>query len=339
MDGGKIHGKGFKGFVMNVSCKEEQSLCALLDGKEINQLYIYDDSSKVFILRDNKLIHAFINKLYEEKNTVVKNIEDKCVFEQEIKNIRLLLKIYEKSSNLTSFTHVEFDNKNIIGFAIPGKLHFILNKACTNTLKELMSVLNASNANKMIIDLLNSIKIMHKHGVYHVDIKPDNIMKCDDAYKFIDWGNIKTSKELRNSHIRPYGSEFYASPIQWTVAGKETSYGSITRLRFLGKFKFVTGYDITLSQFNNFWDIYIKLFVNPQLNALMRDSVEVLIDKYHQCYSLWAFGISLLILFVIRDYPKKYFDFVETLLNIDHPQFSDKPSKAIKNFNRIILAK
>jgi serine/threonine protein kinase len=337
MEGGKIYGKGFKGSVMNVSCNEEESLCTIL--KKMKILHIYDNTNKVYAIRDD-LIDKFLNIVYEQKNTVVKQIKDKITFEDEIKNIRVLFGLFRKQTEkFTSFATLEFGGLNIIGFAIPGKMHYILNKACSITLKGLIPTISLNSTNKMINDLLSCMKILHSRSTYHADIKPENIMLCEETYKFVDWGNIKTESELKDLNVRPYASEFYASPIQWKINGKDVSYGPVTRLRFLGKFKFITGYDISLGQFNFFWDMYMKVFVNPQLNAMMRDSIQVLADNYYQCYSQWALGISLLILFVIRDYPKKYFDFVDTLLNIDHPQFSKTPTRIIQNFKQIILAK
>ena len=34
------------------------------------------------------------------------------------------------------------------------------------------------------------LKVIHKNEIYHLDIKPDNIIKVGNLYKLIDFGGI-----------------------------------------------------------------------------------------------------------------------------------------------------
>ena len=67
------------------------------------------------------------------------------------------------------------------------------------------------NLLKMKSDLYGEIKQLHTCGIYHMDIKPDNIMKMGDNYTLIDYGLASTS-------ITDNGTPYYMSPalVHWT---------------------------------------------------------------------------------------------------------------------------
>ena len=67
------------------------------------------------------------------------------------------------------------------------------------------------NLLQMKSDLYKEIKQLHTHGIYHMDIKPDNIMKMGDNYTLIDYG-------LASKSITDNGTPYYMSPalIHWT---------------------------------------------------------------------------------------------------------------------------
>ena len=65
-----------------------------------------------------------------------------------------------------------------------------------------------------IIDILESIIILQTLSYRHNDIKLDNIVKCEDRYKLIDWDQCAKITDLDK-----LGSLISTSPVRWYIKG------------------------------------------------------------------------------------------------------------------------
>ena len=45
---------------------------------------------------------------------------------------------------------------------------------------------------KILLSLCFALEELHQHSIYHMDIKPENIVIIDNEYKLIDFGSAIT---------------------------------------------------------------------------------------------------------------------------------------------------
>lgn len=104
-----------------------------------------------------------------------------------------------------SFEHLPELGKAILMEYIPGlSLREYINR----------NLLNSSNSKKIIDSLLNVFNYIHKSGIIHKDIKPENILICSDnqEVKIIDFGLSHSSSYRYDSGAA--GTFLYIAPEQ-----------------------------------------------------------------------------------------------------------------------------
>ena len=45
---------------------------------------------------------------------------------------------------------------------------------------------------KILLSLCSALEELHQHSIYHMDIKPENIVIINNEYKLIDFGSALT---------------------------------------------------------------------------------------------------------------------------------------------------
>ena len=158
----------------------------LVSYNQISNNYIIDQSiGSAYIEYENiLLLQRIFGKKYSEYILHPK------------KNILLLLEIKEDAPHL-----YEYNDKNT-DFITRRRVPIILSKGC-NTIENV----SRNNLNKFINDIMPVIKILHTKGYIHADIKYQNIVKCENRYKIIDWGsmqNIKSVDDPIGTYIIPF---------------------------------------------------------------------------------------------------------------------------------------
>ncbi len=63
-------------------------------------------------------------------------------------------------------------------------------------------VYTESQAIKVVLELLKALEFLHKNKFIHGDIKPENILQRDEKYFLIDYDVVKTSAEVKVTHIQ-----------------------------------------------------------------------------------------------------------------------------------------
>ena len=121
----------------------------------------------------------------------------KEIFEEEA---RILVKVNQKQ------------HKNIVGFVslernINNTIYFLMNYSEGDDLKNWLKEnknLKQKDILKIIIPVLNGLEHIHKYGIYHKDIKPENIyLRENDEPMLIDFGASVTSAHFLTKSYAP----------------------------------------------------------------------------------------------------------------------------------------
>lgn len=151
-----------------------------------------DDITKFNIFlnnMENKIVKIIKTDSFYNKEKIIEKD-----FTEEINLNRQVINIYGKNSN--NFLTVKyigvFKNIELIGAVITlinnTKMHLIFGHKCNNVFKP--------NIKPLLIDILESLAILQKNDYQHDDVKMDNIVKCSDKYKLIDWGKMRNINRI-----------------------------------------------------------------------------------------------------------------------------------------------
>ncbi len=171
---------------------------------------------KVFLAKEDDKFNTFGREIlrYREQLANPQQFPQSilAVAEMEAKLSDYPFKLYDKhflanTNNLKVLydipvTYISCSLKLKLTKNIPEFLHqidFIFLKECNggslNTVKSL-------DFFKLIKDTIPTIQALHAQNIYHMDIKVDNILKCDTSYKLIDFGLSYNIPPSENKTIR-----------------------------------------------------------------------------------------------------------------------------------------
>jgi serine/threonine protein kinase len=145
-------------------------------------------NSNVFILTEAQEGKEYVIKLSKydlnDKFTVLKNSDRIQRFEREIE----ALKISQKNS-FQFVVDIAFDGEYKVGKKL---FRYVVLEKGDSDLAEYLKNNTLSIQQKFLIstEILNGVKELHSKNIYHRDIKPDNILLVNKAWKITDLGLI-----------------------------------------------------------------------------------------------------------------------------------------------------
>ena len=283
--GGKLLGTGAHGTAYNVGESEGESFFTIIKANPIKSLKIYssDGFYKSYLAPD--AITKFTEYIKNTKGKIakilkpVKNIDSD--FETELAENRYVIDIFGELADkfLTIYPLEEIFGKDVIGtlvsFKNGEKTYAIFGKKCENNY--------SMDIDKFIVDILESIEILQISSYQHNDIKLDNIVKCEDRYKLIDWARIGLITEKKK-----VGTLLGTSPVRWYINGyppllSKSLISYRTSMRNYG-FSQSPYYKLTVSRIINEFDAVIK--ANPDRAYLF--------TKYAYSFDIFMLGMAIL---------------------------------------------
>jgi serine/threonine protein kinase len=323
--GGALLGEGGHGITYDLCREDRASFCDELDKLGLTTIILYTISGTV-TLSTAEQVGKFVEYLHTKKEYIVKLFKPAGVFvsttkhefEKEIKSHRMILRLYGKDAEkyLTITPMKGFKQYGIIGAILKGSRDsfVIFGSACNNKFKIILP--------NLLIEVLESLRLLQSKDTSHNDIKIGNIVQCSDRYKLIDWG--AASKFSRT--VKP-GSIITASPLHWYCYDwRLTSYMCVQLLPWKAN-----QIETAASKSALFKEVYDK--VTSEFYEVIRKGLSrnELFEQYKHSFDLFMLGMTLV--YALHNqvkYRKKYKPVIFYLTSI-----LDPPTNATAALQRI----
>lgn len=321
-NGGRVLGQGAKGLVMDVPYMESDSetLYEIMKDIPIESITLIGSSRSLRLKKENE-IKELVEYLKGSSGIVCKIFKNKIFgetpsesMENEIEGMTGMINIFKgELKKYTTVQYMEFYKFKFLGMVIKTakkSIHITFNVGCAKR-SDTMSM-NETQLKQMIGDLLETLVRIQKYNIIHTDIKPDNIVYCenDKRFKIIDW---EMSSEVKYGD-RIHGSLAMSSPIAMYINGYSSSMiptlvyaGTYMRQRkFLSSPIFKHLYRHTMMEF----PMAIKLYSGKK----------ELFEKYKNTIDLYGLGATIALLCVLNGIEyEKFAPFVEKSVSQINP--------------------
>jgi serine/threonine protein kinase len=325
--GGAILGEGAKGITYNLCKDDKLSFCDDLDRMNIRKITLFTIDG-VETISDPDTIQSFVSFLRTKKDNVAKIMKPTGIFisttrkefDNEIRENKHIIKLYGKhvEKYLTIAPIKGFKKYNIFGAMFEGTstTYAVFGSKCNNKYEIVLP--------GFLIELLESIIILQENEYEHSDIKLDNIVKCSDRYKLIDWGTAA----IMNRKNKPR-SLLTTSPLRWYCYDWTLpSSGCIFLMHWKARNVLKDTSNSTL--FKEITKQIEHEFYEVLKQGLSRDA---LYEKYKYSFDLFMLGMT--IVYGIYDKPqyhKQYMPVIHYLTSIaDPPKNAKEALKHVKS--------
>lgn len=327
--GGAILGEGAHGITYNLCKDDKVSFCDELDKQQIKQIHLYT-ADGIKTLSEKDTINQFVKYLHTNNDNIAKTFKPSGIFisttkkdfELEIESDKKIMELYGKQANkyLTISPLKGFQSYKLFGAIFEGVVttYAIFGTKCNNKYEIVPS--------KFINDLLQSIAILQEKDYFHNDIKLDNIVKCSDKYKLIDWGEAQKMNRL----VKP-AALLTTSPIRWYCYDwrmtKSMCIGTI-----YWKAYFINSSAVKSDLFKTIFAKIKKEFYEVTRDRLFKDA---LFEKYKDSFDLFQLGMTLVYAMHNKpEYHKQYIPIIEYLTSLTNPPKNAK--EAINNIKVLL---
>jgi hypothetical protein len=285
--GGRSFGKGAHGEAFNVGDdQDDPTFYSNLRSKSIRSIQIFSpEGEKTHITEQEK--EQFIQYIRITRDKIAKvflpckTIE--ADFLEEISKNRKIIDIYgEYAEQYTTITPLppvfrQYILGCIVTFEDNEKTYAVFNTKCNNRYV-------ITDLKKFALDLIESIIILQSQSYEHNDIKLDNIVKCGEDYKLIDWGQSSTVLNPQ----KKVGSLLSTNPIRWYILG-HSHLNSKYRMQFQTVRK-----NWRFSRSKLFTDTYARIIREyNELTDKINDR-NILAKKYTYTFDIFMLGMTML---------------------------------------------
>ena len=230
MIGGKIIGEGAYGQMLDTYSEnivDKMTLHSILSTdspSNYSSYFIHTVNGKRLQLseRDAMSLVAIIGRKSSSQFITKRTFQGEAFLVE----LAIMQKVMSKLSardmrRLTTLNFLPFMKHKVIGIETPTVGVFALSRFC-NTPMDRYYFEGDADVSAFIVDILEGFSAIHRAGIYHCDVKLDNMIFCsvDKRYKLIDWGKSCDAKELvlRYVTVDPLPNNT-ASPVAWLAWG------------------------------------------------------------------------------------------------------------------------
>jgi len=322
--GGALLGEGVQGVTYDLGCDSEgASMCTMMETNNVSEIRLELESGDVVVLKTKEDIDEFIQFLHSTTGKVAKMFKPAKIFsmktlqsklDEEIDFNKTVNKIYGRMSSryLTSDPLKGFRKLSIVGAIVVVNgtplLFVVFGTKCTNVYDIDMK--------SFVVDILSSLVKLETAGYSHNDIKLDNIVRCSQKYKLIDWGKLSNSD-------KEFGTTIFTSPIKWYTLG----YSQIVSKNIYKLSKHKNVRDAPLFKQNN------KRIVEEFADVVKNNTREELTEIFKGKYDVFMFGNTILqaVILYKLDY-EKYKPLIDSFTSLKTPLNASQALKVAKQF-------
>ena len=322
--GGALLGEGVQGKTYDLGCDTEgESMCLMLENNNVSEIRLELEDGSFFSLQTKEDIDDFINFLHTVTGKIAKIFKPVGFFstktlqnklDEEIEFNKSVNKLYGRTARryVTSDPLKGFRKLSIVGAIMTvkgqGLFFVVFGTKCTNVYD--------IDIKQFVIDILLSLVKLEESGYFHNDIKLDNIVRCSERYKLIDWGKLGTEKQI--------GTTMFTSPAKLYING----YSQIVSRN---TFRLSRNKQII----NNPLFRETNKRVVEEFNELVRDNTRDQIrEMFKRTHDTFMFGNTILqaIILYNLDYAK-YKPIVDSLTSLKEPL---TPTQALKVVRKLL---
>jgi len=284
--GGNKLGVGAHGTAYNVGYNYDGiTFYSMINETPIKSIKLYSSDGfykNYFGVNEIDLFVSFIKGVEGKIAKVLKpaaNIQGD--FERELSENRRIIGLYGELADdyLTVAALDPVLNKDLIGCVVSfnngSKLHAIFGTKCENAYT--MDLIRFS------IDILESIEILQSSSHQHNDIKLDNIVKCTDRYKLIDWAQCSLITDFSKA-----GTLISTSPIKWYLMG-HSHFVSKSLITYRTTFR---NYGFSRSPY--YKEVLGRILIEYDEVLKMTPDKDTLALKYAYSFDIFMLGMTML---------------------------------------------
>ncbi len=172
---------------------------------EIQELYHSGGMGYIYLAKDKRLY---------DQLCIVKQVKERVKSDHE-----LLKKLQDEALNMTKLKHTNV--ARILDHFTEGDYYFLVvdyieGKTLSEIFRERKGQLTEEEVLNWAISICEVLSYIHKQGIIHRDISPDNIMLTDEgSIKFIDFGTLRELRHIASKGTAGMGKVGYTPPEQW----------------------------------------------------------------------------------------------------------------------------
>jgi len=283
-----------------------------LHGEKVTSIVLYT-ADKTNILLKGSDLEEFLAFLSKTRGIIAKVFKSQFLitgstvhrdFMEELDANERILTAYKNNLKFLTITPVTgFRKLRIVGMELisdTGSKYVVFSTMCKN-------VFTARDVTPLK-EIMESIVVLQKSGYQHNDIKFDNIVKCDDRFKLIDWGQASPIDEIY------IGDMICTSPVKWYLMGAPSYFAD----KFMDVRAITIDKDYEASPPFREQEERIR---NEFFAVLGRSQEkEKLMQKYKKTFDIFMAGMTFLqIIHKFGLSYKKYKPLIEALTSLEKP--------------------
>lgn len=301
--GGKLYGEGMKGFVEDAPCikNDSKTFCAFLHDQvdAFNRIILYDKLLHTKVISKQEDIVRVIEEIKKAKNIVAKTFKDPSSKENFLNELKATERVARSlDSKYHTLSHgFTFKGMKVFGMEITHKEHHassyhVFSEGCSVQILDI----NFTQAmfDKFVSDMKHNLDALHKVGLYHNDMKPDNMIYCSNSkrFKLIDW-ELSSSLPNNPPDYTKCGTTLYNHPLKFYLGGLPAIIARHSTMYslYMGKHTWVT----KLKSFN-----HIQTFIKSSFDFIIASETHLskrqLHKKFYPFYDGFALALSIIFL-------------------------------------------